>query len=64
MLYTKMICIESCPGDKGRIHLVCPETAVHFILSGKGTYNGQTLTAGDGFVSILGDLVDYAPEPE
>ncbi|MCQ2432029.1 MAG: AraC family transcriptional regulator, partial [Clostridia bacterium] len=47
-----------------RIHLVCPETAVHFILSGKGTYNGQTLTAGDGFVSILGDLVDYAPDPE
>lgn len=63
MLYVSLAQEEHCRRDKDRIRMVCHITAVHFILSGRGYFNGKLLTAGDGFITRSGDLMDYVQDP-
>lgn len=64
MLYVRYVCEEACPPDKPRVYAICPDTAIHFILSGKGRFNGQVLGAGSGFITYNGEMVDYMQDPD
>ena len=65
MLYIDVGAVEQCEPDKGRLRVVCPDVAwVHYVLSGKGTYNGTVLGRGEGFAVYQNDRCEYAPDPE
>ena len=54
---------EECNKDKGKIEVVCSYTALHFIFSGYGYFNGVRLGAGEGFAVIENESVVYKPDP-
>ncbi len=55
--------IEQCAKDKKPIHTVCREICIHYVLSGKGFYEGQSLQKGQGFIVYKGDSSSYRPDP-
>ncbi len=62
MLYVSAGNIESCSPDKNRIKVICPSTWIHYIVSGKGYYNGNTVTSGQAFIVHKNDFCDYYPD--
>ena len=44
---------EICAPDKPPHKCQAPSNMLHFIRKGKGTFNGVTLSAGQGFLAIL-----------
>lgn len=53
---------EECRKDKEKIKIVCNYTALHFIISGHGYFNGVRLGAGEGFAVIENESVIYEPD--
>lgn len=41
---------ETVDSDKGEFSLIYPHNDIHFVLSGKGYYNGRLILPGEGFV--------------
>ena len=64
LLYFEKIETEQTTADKENIQMIYHFNAVHYIISGKGYYNGKLLQAGDGFFCFKNDYVQYAPDPE
>jgi AraC-like DNA-binding protein len=63
MLSITMGAIEACAADKSPLKLVCPGTRIHYVLGGKGYYNGTLLTRGQGFITYKDTLCAYRPDP-
>lgn len=58
-LYVYEIGTQVCfPGKPLRCHIFEYST-IHFVMSGSGTFNGQTLNAGQGFYVKEGQFVSY-----
>ncbi len=64
LLYFEEICTEQTTADKRKIQLIYHINAVHYVISGKGYYNGKLLKAGDGFFCLKNNFVEYAPDPD
>lgn len=58
-IYIERAEIEKCAPDKKAINLIHTRTAIHYILSGKGYFNGKLLTAGQGFVCHRNQHPEY-----
>lgn len=56
--------IEACRPDKPVIRYVFSHTAIHYILSGGGWFNGQKLHAGQGFLCLKDHAACYYPDPD
>ena len=64
MLFVSVGALEKCAPDKGKITFICPSIWIHYVIAGKGYYNGQTVTAGRAFVVYKNDILRYFPDPE
>ena len=62
MLYISTGNIESCAPDKHVIKIICPSVWIHYVVSGKGYYNGRTVKAGEFFIVQKNDLCEYYPD--
>lgn len=58
-IYIERAEIEKCTPYKKPINLIHTKTAIHYILSGKGYFNGKLLTAGQGFVCHRNQHPEY-----
>ncbi|MBR5307960.1 MAG: helix-turn-helix domain-containing protein [Clostridia bacterium] len=54
--------LERCTSDKKPTTLIHTYTAVHYILSGKGYFDGKLLGRGDGFVCHRNRKHEYYPD--
>ena len=64
MLYVTAGAFEHCKPDKHKIKVVCPSIWIHYIISGKGYYNGCALEGGEAFIVHKNDLCEYFPDTE
>ena len=62
MLYVSAGDIESCAPDKHRIQVICPSIWIHYVVSGKGYYNGDAVTAGQAFIVYENNYCEYYPD--
>lgn len=53
---------EKCKANKGTTHSIPTNTIIHFVESGKGTYKGWHLEAGDAFVCQRNKYSYWAPD--
>ena len=53
---------EECRADKEEIELISSYNMLHFVLSGKGYFNGRTVTAGQAFVCRVNRHTHYFPD--
>ena len=56
--------IEKCSKSKEKVQTICPHIWIHYIIDGKGFYNGQALGKGDAFIVYTGDYCEYEPDRE
>jgi len=63
-IYATDMEFEQCKSDKERLRLVVPYTVIHYIISGRGTFNGQKITKGTAIVSSTNSYMDYYPDKE
>ncbi len=56
------IVLEQCTRDKKEVKGVRHDTAIHYIISGKGYFNGKLLGKGQGFVCLKNTAVAYSPD--
>ena len=56
--------IEQCLPDKAISKTLCPHIWIHYVMSGKGYYNGQLLQKGNAFIVYTGDYCEYYPAPD
>lgn len=61
--YASVIQVEACAANKHRLSVIPVHTAIHFVFSGAGYFNGQRLTAGDGFLHLKDQPGTYYPDP-
>ena len=54
--------IEQCEPTKKPKRRICSYIIIHYVISGKGYYNGQLLTRGQGFITYTGDYQEYYPD--
>ena len=62
MLYTTAGALEHCKHDKSKIRVICPDVWLHYIVAGRGYYNGTCLTAGRAFIVYRNDFCEYVPD--
>ncbi|MBQ8510932.1 MAG: helix-turn-helix domain-containing protein [Clostridia bacterium] len=55
---------EECRPDKRPIHHVSLDNKLHFVISGRGTFNGQEVRAGQMFLCRAQSLMHYVPDPD
>ena len=53
---------EETRADKHDISLVYNSDAVHFMVGGKGYFNGKSLGAGEGFICVKDEFCSYRPD--
>lgn len=56
--------LEKCSADKAPVNLICNRTAVHYILSGSGVFNGKVLGKGQGFITLRNEKAEYYPDKD
>ena len=56
------VVLEQCSSDKKEVKGVRHDTAIHYIISGKGCFNGKLLGKGQGFVCLKNTAVSYYPD--
>ena len=62
--FLDQIMLEQCTANKPSYNRLYPYTAIHYILSGKGFFNETPLHAGQGFVAMRYEPINYRPDPE
>ena len=62
--YTDYARLEKCTADKTPVTCIHSKFALHYILSGKGYFDGKCLGAGQGFVCFKNERYNYYPDPE
>ena len=62
MLYVTRGALEKCNSDKNAIKIICPNIWIHYIIDGKGYYNGNELGKGQAFIVYKNDLCEYYPD--
>ena len=61
--YASEMMVEQCAADKHRLSVIPTHSAIHYVFSGAGYFNGERLTAGDGFLHLKDRLGTYYPDP-
>ena len=64
MLYLDTGAQERCAPNKEIIRIICPDIWIHYILDGKGYFNGIPLGRGDGFIIYKNEFCEYYPDRE
>ena len=62
MLYVSAGAFEQCAADKHKIHVVCPSIWIHYVISGRGYYNGREISANEAFIVYKNDVCEYYPD--
>ena len=62
MLYITCGALEKCEPDKNNIKIISPSILIHYIIDGKGYYNGKELHKGQAFIVYENDLCEYYPD--
>ena len=62
MLRVSMGALERCAPDKEKSKVICPSIWIHYVLDGRGYYNGHPLTAGQAFIIYKNDICEYFPD--
>lgn len=62
MLLTERIGHEVCSPFKPPIRMIYPQNTIHYIVSGKGYFNGTLLSEGDVFITKRNQYVEYFPD--
>ncbi|MBQ8510683.1 MAG: AraC family transcriptional regulator [Clostridia bacterium] len=55
---------EHCMPDKEAVRQISVYNMLHFVVSGRGTFNGQELHAGQIFLCRRRQYVNYSPDPK
>lgn len=63
-VYIAKAMLEKCSSDKLPINCIHTRTGIHYIISGKGYYNGRLLCAGQGFICHRNDRPEYYPDKD
>lgn len=50
---------EACTPDKEKVVAIPPYNMLHFVISGSGYFNGEKISAGQGFIALSGKHVQY-----
>lgn len=56
--------VEACAPNKARINIVCPELWIHYVLDGKGYFNGQHIEGGMAFITYENSYCEYYPDKD
>ena len=64
MLFISAGAFEKCAPDKEKITVICPSVWIHYVIGGKGYYNGHAITAGQAFIVYKNDFCEYFPDKE
>ena len=64
MLAITMGALEACSADKRPLRIICPGTWLHYVLDGKGYYNGRELGKGEGFITYKDTPCEYYPDKQ
>lgn len=64
MLYISAGDIENCAANKHAIKIICPSVWIHYVVDGKGYYNGRMVVAGESFIVQKNDLCEYYPDKD
>lgn len=64
MLFASMGALERCVSDKEKISVICPSIWIHYVVDGRGYYNGCSLGAGQAFIVYKNDICEYFPHKE
>ena len=64
MLHISVGALENCTPDKEKITVICPSIWIHYVIGGKGYYNGHTVTAGQAFIVYKNDICHYFPDKD
>ena len=64
MLYVSLGAFEQCKPDKHKIHVVCPSLWIHYVISGRGYYNGREISANEAFIVYKNDVCEYFPNKD
>ena len=62
MLYISAGAIEKCAPDKRKIKVICPAVWIHYVVDGRGYYNGDPVEAGQAFIVHKNCLCEYYPD--
>lgn len=62
MLYVSVGALEHCAPDKQKITVICPSVWIHYVIGGKGYFNGQAVEAGQAFIIYKNDICEYFPD--
>lgn len=62
MLYATTGAFENCAHDKRIIKVLSPSIWIHYIIYGKGYYNGEEVHAGQAFIIYKNDVCEYFPD--
>lgn len=62
MLLTERIGHEVCSPNKPPIGMIYPQNTIHYIVKGKGYFNGVLLSEGDAFITKRNQYAEYYPD--
>ena len=63
MLLAERIGFEVCAPDKRPVRLIYVTNTIHYIVRGRGYFNGVLLSEGDAFWTQKNRFVEYYPDP-
>ena len=63
MLLAERIGFEACTPDKRPVRLIYVANTIHYIVRGRGYFNGVLLSEGDAFWTQKNRFVEYYPDP-
>lgn len=61
-MYIYQVGYEKCSPTKKTVRTIYPHDCVHYIVAGKGFFNGRPLGNGQGFICRKGEIVEYYPD--
>ncbi|MBQ8408102.1 MAG: helix-turn-helix domain-containing protein [Clostridia bacterium] len=62
MLFVTMGALEHCTHNKGKLQVICPSIWIHYVIGGKGYFNGLSIGAGQAFIVYKNDFCEYYPD--
>ncbi len=63
-IYATTVIREQTSVEKKEINLIFPRDVVHYIVNGKGIFNGNELCSGQAFICKKGKLCRYKPDEQ
>ena len=62
MLFITAGGLEHCSPDKNKLQVICPSIWIHYVIGGKGYFNGSAIRVGQAFIVYKNDFCEYYPD--